>query len=210
MLHQRVAVGSVVHVLDESEEEPWGWDTLGFEMNFATQMRERRIAKGWSQTELAKRITQQGLKFHQTTVQRIEIGERPLKLTEAMVIAVALGTRFETMIRSDSVELAYNELADYLKAGTFESFVRSADSVHQGIRRNVQNIPQLIQGYEDAVKTSGGLPLEVNLLEVARECVKINQAMEEGARTLAEQIQAAAHSLDALPRDYPPEFHAES
>lgn len=45
-----------------------------------------RTLGNMSQTELAKRARGRGLQFHQPTVQRIENGERPLRLTEATVI----------------------------------------------------------------------------------------------------------------------------
>lgn len=71
------------------------------ERDFAEQMKERRVAKGLSQTELAKVIARQGLRFHQTTVARIEEGEQPLKLVEALAIAGVLEMDLRQFVQVD-------------------------------------------------------------------------------------------------------------
>ena len=58
------------------------------ESRFAANMRAMREALGWNQSELARRLTEAGLEgFHQTTISRIEKGERPIRLGEATVAA---------------------------------------------------------------------------------------------------------------------------
>jgi DNA-binding XRE family transcriptional regulator len=101
--------------MDEEREEdgsppPW-------EDNFIKRMIELRTAK-MSQTELARQLNDRGLSFHQQTVQRIEKGERPLRLNEAHAIAEILGSDPSDMARSvtsDEQELqhAIGELQFY-------------------------------------------------------------------------------------------------
>lgn len=63
------------------------WDQV-----FIDRMARERTRLDVSQSELAKLVNAAaGLSFHQPTVQRIEAGERPVRLHEAMVIAEALG-----------------------------------------------------------------------------------------------------------------------
>ena len=65
-------------------------DGLPWEATFVENMTRARKALGMSQTALAKKLAAQGLPFHQPTVQRIEAGERPVRLNEAVAIAQAL------------------------------------------------------------------------------------------------------------------------
>lgn len=69
-----------------------------WEQNFRDEMQRIRELKGWTQTDLARILRDRyGLKFHQQTVQRIESGERPVRLNEAHLIAEALDARVSSM-----------------------------------------------------------------------------------------------------------------
>lgn len=96
----------------EEDREPFWWDDNGAEMTFVENMRMLRARRGLSQTEFAKRAQEQGLSFHQPTVQRIERGERPVKLTEAIVIANILGSDLQSMMNDVSLPFAYSALVD--------------------------------------------------------------------------------------------------
>jgi transcriptional regulator with XRE-family HTH domain len=60
-------------------------------------MKRLREERGWTQTDLARHLSSLGLKFHQQTVQRIEAGERPVRLDEAYLIALIFGEPLERM-----------------------------------------------------------------------------------------------------------------
>lgn len=69
-----------------------------WESNFRERMEKMRTAAGMTQTELARVLREQyGLPFHQATIQRIEAGERPVRLNEAHLIAHAFQADLETM-----------------------------------------------------------------------------------------------------------------
>ena len=53
-----------------------------------TQSRERQ---GWNQGELATRLEAAGLPWHQTTVSKVERGERPVRAVELPLLAAVLG-----------------------------------------------------------------------------------------------------------------------
>jgi transcriptional regulator with XRE-family HTH domain len=55
-----------------------------------------------SQTGLAKRMADLGFPFHQTTISRIEAGERPVQLGEALALAEIVGMGVDVMIRRPS------------------------------------------------------------------------------------------------------------
>lgn len=65
-------------------------DGLPWEATFVENATRARKALGMSQTALAKKVAAKGLPFHQPTIQRIEAGERPVRLNEAVAIAQVL------------------------------------------------------------------------------------------------------------------------
>lgn len=77
-----------------------GW-TTPWEANFREHMKALREAQGWTQSELARRLKARGLPYHQQTVQRVETGERPVRLDEAFHIAAELGTHIDVMVQSN-------------------------------------------------------------------------------------------------------------
>ncbi|MFI0484859.1 helix-turn-helix transcriptional regulator [Actinomadura sp. 9N215] len=79
---------------------PSPWTT--WERNFATQMQRLREARKMTQTDLAKELQRFGLRFHQQTVQRVEAGERPVRLNEAYVIAQIFDVDLRSMTMSGS------------------------------------------------------------------------------------------------------------
>ncbi|MGB3258887.1 MAG: helix-turn-helix domain-containing protein [Ornithinimicrobium sp.] len=69
-----------------------------WEANFVRSMEQRRLALGMTQTDLAKKLrSTYGLPFHQQTVQRVEAGERPVRLNEAHCVALILGSSLTVM-----------------------------------------------------------------------------------------------------------------
>lgn len=90
-------------------------------------MRKRRETLELSQTEFARRLNQrQHLPFHQQTVQRIEAGERPIRLDEAFKIAAELGLRVEAMIQAATVrsDLVYSVNKLQRETEQFEGWLR--------------------------------------------------------------------------------------
>jgi transcriptional regulator with XRE-family HTH domain len=68
-----------------------------WERNFRQQMQRLREAQELTQTDLARSLKAFGLPFHQQTIQRIESGERPVRLNEAHLIAKTLGVTVDSM-----------------------------------------------------------------------------------------------------------------
>jgi transcriptional regulator with XRE-family HTH domain len=188
----------------EDKSDPWMWDHYGWEMNFVAQMQALREAKGWSQTEFAKRLAEEGLKFHQPTVQRIESGIRPLKLTEALTIAEVLETRLEVMLRAASVPMVYDELAEYVSPGAFEFHVRYAEALLDRVSMMENHIRELVDSYHAAVEQSGDAEPNKELLAVAAELERINGSILPIAEQTATAVEEAARTFDQLPRNYPP------
>jgi len=73
-----------VSLVSEPEGHLW-------EAQFVRNMAQRRKELGMTQAVLARHLSDRGLAFHQQTVQRIENGERPVRLNEAVLIVQTLG-----------------------------------------------------------------------------------------------------------------------
>ena len=72
-------------------------DGYSRESVFADAVKARRLASGWTQTDLARHMKGKGFSFHQQTVQRIEDKTRPVRLDEAFALAEVLGQQVTNM-----------------------------------------------------------------------------------------------------------------
>lgn len=86
------------------------------ERQFARNMQKLREHRGWSQSELARKMVDAGWSnYNQMTVSRTEKGERPIRLSEARALAKVFTTTVERMTYSDEridVGIAIKEAAD--------------------------------------------------------------------------------------------------
>ncbi len=65
-------------------------DWQAVEADFAENIKRWRERKGLSQDALAQQMADLGFPFHQATVYKIEKGERPVRLVEAMALSALL------------------------------------------------------------------------------------------------------------------------
>lgn len=173
--------------------------TAGTEPNFAENVRFYREKMGWSQTEFANRLQRAGLEnFHQTTVSRLEKGERPIRLGEARVIAAVLGQPVSDLWASP-VESALGALANDMNA-TGAELGRLADAM-KAHRRRMRAIKEdetdrdLVARLDEAEKAvhrmeidvhkaaSLGLIIPFGVLEVNEWAVRSGEPPEGRERT---------------------------
>jgi transcriptional regulator with XRE-family HTH domain len=64
---------------------------------FGGRVKDLRGARGWTQEELAKRMSAAGCPMHQTTVAKLERGNRPTTIGEVSVIAAIFSVRMATL-----------------------------------------------------------------------------------------------------------------
>lgn len=72
---------------EEPHSAPTGTSLTEQEQWFGANLKRLREEKEISQTSFAQRMAEKGFAFHQTTVSRIEAGERPVRLSEATALA---------------------------------------------------------------------------------------------------------------------------
>lgn len=70
-----------------------------FDELMGANIQRYRTAAGLSQAELAETLSESGEQMHQQTIQKIEKGARPLRLSEALRIAGVLGVSIEVLAR---------------------------------------------------------------------------------------------------------------
>lgn len=75
-------------------------ERVSAEVRLGAHVRAARVARGWSQEELASRLAEHaGVKLGQSGIVRLEKGDRPTRLDEALAIARFLGLDLTTLLR---------------------------------------------------------------------------------------------------------------
>lgn len=84
-------------------------------------IQERRVSHGYSQGSFAEKLRKRGVNWSQGTLSRVELGERPVRLVEAAVVAASLGVELDVLLREgasteDKVRAAHAEVIASIKA----------------------------------------------------------------------------------------------
>lgn len=193
---------------DDDGREPFWYDSEGFETTFVENMRMLREKKGLSQTEFAKRMQSAGHGFHQPTVQRIEAGERPVKLTEAVSIARILDSSMAAMMDELSLPFAYDMLSSEDEWEYLLADFRRAAELAQSIDFHRAQLADHRRDYLSAAARFGEEPHQ-GLLDYTREALSIVEETRDILRETGERMQAQADKIRALKRDFPRAHHGE-
>lgn len=65
---------------------------------FRKRLKAERAAKGWSQADLAKMLSDKGIPVHSTTIAKIEAGDREVRIDEAAAMADLFGTSVDALL----------------------------------------------------------------------------------------------------------------
>ncbi len=69
-------------------------------------LRQLRLARHWSQGEVAVRMTAYGYDFHQSTIAKIEAAQRPLRVRELADFAALYGTEIQDLVYAQTRSLS--------------------------------------------------------------------------------------------------------
>jgi transcriptional regulator with XRE-family HTH domain len=137
---------------DYPPEQPALFDSV-----FPRRLKAVRVEAGTTQQQLAERMTAAGCKMHRSTIAKIELGERPVSIGEAVQFTEVLGVKLSEMLRiaiedPDADLRAYSaririralehELADRQKA------IQDAQALHADTLRRLEEARKELSGLE--------------------------------------------------------------
>lgn len=106
------------------------------EAAFRSAMVNARLAQGVSQTELARRLTDMGLPFRQQMIQRVETGDRAIRLNEAVALSRILGLSLDGAVTGDLDEPLGDAMEEFLRLKIYDvgTLAKSANVVRDRAR----------------------------------------------------------------------------
>jgi transcriptional regulator with XRE-family HTH domain len=110
------------------------------EVQAGRALRRLRVARGWSQEEVGRRMKAYGYDFHQTMIAKIEAAQRPLRVRELADFAALYGVEVHELIYPPAGSLT--ELSREI--ATLTDHLKAAD-------KNVQNRRQALDKAQAAV-----------------------------------------------------------
>jgi transcriptional regulator with XRE-family HTH domain len=140
------------------------------EEQFARLVREKRESLGWSQEELARRVSAAtGAPFHQTGITRIEKLSRSLRLNEVMVLASVLGINLGPL----TVELS----DDFQREQTLNNLLKLARAglkLHQQDAYKMrEEMDELTARYQETVERIEGIQKEIADIEESLQEIRL-------------------------------------
>lgn len=140
------------------------WERI--ETDFAENIRRWRERKGLSQDALAAGMTDFGFPFHQATIYKIEKGERPVRIVEALALAALLDQYLYDLIdppeddqvvslKDAKAELAQAQLGLTALEVDLQKQQAEVDSIRHDLRlaeRKVSNTKLSIRGQRDHIE----------------------------------------------------------
>jgi transcriptional regulator with XRE-family HTH domain len=149
---------------------------------FGVNLKFVREKLGESQTGLAKRMADLGFPWHQTTVSRIEAGERPAQLGEAWALCRLLQVDLKSMIERPSTVRINSMLTN-----TNMRILKALEQVHLRTREVILARAEL-EAHIAAAREVGGLRRSVQIAEhwLTKEP---EDAVREGRKSAEEHLR---------------------
>jgi transcriptional regulator with XRE-family HTH domain len=117
--------------------------------HFRKRIANLRNERDWSQAEVAKKLTAMGIdNMHNTTVAKIEAGDREIKLDEAAALANLFGLSVDSLLgRSQGAHQDLLYALGALEDAVFTSR-NELDRVSKSLQERLHEIPADYEGYE--------------------------------------------------------------
>lgn len=167
------------------------------------RMKALREEHGTSQAELAKQVSDEGLPFHQPTIQRIETGARPIRLNEAMVLARVLETSLEEMAAPDTAESMLREVHEAsgsLAYTAADNWNLMADLASK-LRTKLMETESMLAGFDSKFTQGPSNAVSEGLAEEIHQNLKLARDSFELARaTINQWQQVEEENVEAVSR----------
>jgi transcriptional regulator with XRE-family HTH domain len=138
----------------DDEEKPPEWSHY-----LGSTIRRQRDERGWSQDQLAQRLTELGFRWLQSTVNRIETGSRTVTWDEAAILSLIFDLNLNELARMNPVALRAQraELDDDIRAKQvmvkdLDRQIRGAERRHKAMRAASGWEELFDQAYRDYVQ----------------------------------------------------------
>ncbi len=140
---------------------------------FAQNLKRSRVARDWTQTDLAREMKERGFSFHQQTIQRIEDQQRPVRLDEAYAFSEILEQTVDQM-SWDQTTLRNQELHDLMfgASSMTTAIMRASNRWFQESASLASHMEHLASDQPDAER----LPIGMALLAKVVEAIDIANA----------------------------------
>lgn len=187
----------------EANENEW-------DFRFRWRMKELREAKGMTQTDLARALSEYvGLKLgHQPTIARIEAGDRPVRLGEAPFIAKELGTTVHAMVADegtdDDLDLFLNVLYSEISglSGALAEFEAEFDDPARAAYALSERAQSEEASLDEAVAGGSALAARIkDALGAFDAVMKAWDGLRDAVRTLEEQPYTIKGGSDPVAPD---------
>jgi transcriptional regulator with XRE-family HTH domain len=154
-------------------------------LRFGKWLKDTRETKHWSQAQLAKQLGRFELKWYGSTVAKIELGERPVKLAELVAVAELFGVSVDSLLR-----LGVKPRGDQVR--TLMVAAETAIKISSALTDHMMDIDERL----DDLKVSGAdLPARaeladgyrqawLQLLDTDRRLTRVSQIARENAGEL--------------------------
>jgi transcriptional regulator with XRE-family HTH domain len=167
--------------------------------NVATNLREWREAQGLSQGELAQRMSERGFGFSQATIWKIEQGKRPVKVSEAVALAEAVGLRSWNSLTADPATTRHDARvqAAHFRAGQAYQALKAAAAAYLQAQYEVA-----VTAHEARESGVNVAELWTNWLGVPGERAVIESRIEDAQEdAVRDQLGAAVEQVMQALRD---------
>lgn len=157
---------------------------------------------GLSQAELSERLRDRGLPWSQGTVSKVELGDRPVRLAEAPMLAESLEVEVEDLLSEDPLQGVLRESAAAAVRAS-QDIARASETHRRASMRAAS--ARLMIAARDGVATGyrvWGLSPEYLIRRTVLTAQMGLGALEETLHSfgLSEQIAEVRRSTDSLPR----------
>jgi transcriptional regulator with XRE-family HTH domain len=138
---------------------------IDFNRRVGENLQRIRKAAGWSQADLADRLSARGLSFQQPTILKVEKGSRPLKLEEACAIAEELEVTVASLSQLIDDEQAGEALAQIQRSNLIIARTeRGIREMHEKAQQNerdtrawLEKATAVLREAEQRFKDAGGI-----------------------------------------------------